>query len=56
MRIATINGTNEKYRIAIVKYLNAMINDDKEAFDLLQKLCEKEIFQKLVDAGLTKIN
>lgn len=43
------------YRNATIVYLNAIVNGSKRIFKILRTVCDKELFQKLLDAGLKKV-
>ena len=55
IKAAITKGALPEYRDATVVYLNAIINGSRRIFGLVKNVCGKELFQKLLDAGLKKV-
>ena len=56
IKAAMAKGALPQYRYATVKYLDAIIGGNKKHYKLIATTCGKELFQKLLDAGLTNID
>jgi hypothetical protein len=45
-----------EHKMAIINYLNAIIGGERRHYKLIKTACGKELFQKLIAAGLKKIS